>query len=292
MANYEELFLKDSKEYVKYIIDYYNNSNGDSFDLLMRFFATDNSKLGGYLGTELENRDFARYVYELLGWNRTIYFDAINSFWTTFSWVMHCYYPLKYKKMPAGNISIYKNKHFDYQTFPERYVANEKDVLNDIVRLLESNDEIKCFASLCHCVANFMPCPDAYEKGKLSYNQLKGVLLDVQDYFPLMIDKIERCYVKQMGIAYTIKDEKTKKEISYDTVVSWHKWFLKNREEYCLEDYYDIKDGHLEYKPLFDKQVLEYPVPQKEDEIKECLEEIIKRIETRAIRMAKKLEQQ
>ena len=140
-----------------------------------------------------------------------------------------------------------------------------------------------------------MPCPDAYEKGKLSYNQLKGVLPDVQDYFPLMIDKIERCYAKQIGIAYTVKDEKTEKEIqkeiSYDTVVSWHKWFLKNREEYCLEDYYDIKDGHIEYKPLFDKQTLEYPLPQKEDEIKECLEEIIKRIETRAIRMVRKLEQ-
>ena len=84
MANYEELFLKDSKEYVKYIIDYYNNSNGDSFDLLMRFFATDSEKLGGYPGTELENRDFARYTYDLLGWNEIPRFDVINSFWTTY----------------------------------------------------------------------------------------------------------------------------------------------------------------------------------------------------------------
>lgn len=294
MENYENLFLKDAKEYVKYIIDNENKSNGDSFDLLMRFFATDDKKLGYYPGTELENRDFARYVYEILDWNENKRFDIINSFWITFTWVMHYYYPSKYKIMPAGNISIYKNKYFDYQTFPERYVAGEKDVLNDINRLLESNDKIKQFALLCDCVANFMPCPNGFEIGKLSYNHLKGILPDVQEYFPLMIDKIERCYTDKKGIIYKVKDKKTKKEfqeeISYNTVEKWHNWFIKNRETYCLEDYYDIKDEHLEYKPLFENQSLECPVPQKEDEVIECLEEIIKRIETRAMRMAKKLE--
>lgn len=319
MENYKDLFLKDAKEYVKYIVDYDNKSNGDSFDLLMSFFATDDKKFGGYTYdkkfisfSDLEKRDFARYVYGILGWNNNSYFDVINSFWTTFSCAIIKTYQEMYNDDNEDKFYFFyktNRPHLPYNkkptsensnTYPKKYLEYLSKRPNcDFLKIINRTNEkyqIKRMAKLCGCVANFMPCPDAYEKGKLSYNQLKGVLPDVQDYFPLMINKIEKCYVEKTGIKYYVDNKQ--ELISHDTVEKWHKWFLENIEEYCLEDYYDVKDGHLIYKPLFDcekcenKQTLKYPVPQKEDEIKECLEEMIKRIESRAMRMAKKLEQQ
>lgn len=305
MANYEELFLKDSKEYVKYIIDYYNNSNGDSFDLLMRFFATDDMKFGGYIYDEqfipfndLENREFARYAYELLGWNDNSKFDVINSFWATYKSGLHLlykdYYPyIETEKIVSIGKGSQKKEHY-----AQKYLGLWKydtAELHKYARNVVSEYEYGSLAARCHCVANFMPCPDAYEKGKLSYNQLKGVLPEVQDYFPLMIDKIEKCYDDKKGIIYKIKNEKAKteiqKEITYDTVVSWRNWFIKNRETYCLEDYYEYKDGKLKGVELFKGQTLEHPVPLEKSETEDCLEEMIKRIKTRAMRMAKKLEE-
>ena len=292
MENNEKKFLKDIKEEIKYMIDGENKSQ-DEFDLLMRFFA--NSKRVPY---ELENSAFAKDMYQKLGWDLKSYFDVINSFWTTFSWAMHCYKPLTYKQATAGNIKIYKNYNTEYNipSFPEKYISgNYKYILSEIKDLLKIFMQINKFSSLCHCVANFMPCPDGYEKGKLSFNQLKKHLLDVQDYLPLMIDKVEKSYIGKEGIIYYCDGKQ--EEINCNTVAKWHEWFadVKNREKYCLQDYYHILSCENGTKklvgiPLFIGQSLEYPVPKEEDEIKECLEEIIKRIETRAMRMAKKLE--
>ncbi len=321
MENYEKLFLKDTKEYVKYIIDYYNNSNGDSFDLLMRFFATDDKRFGGYTYdkkfisfNDLEKREFAQYVYELLGWNDNKYFDVMNSFWTVYCSALDNIAKTKkltYEKVFSKACSeflydfqqegiyycYWKNDENNWKKIILKKKKYAEKIINDIEihrnaqkALIDIYSKFIDFSSLCHCVANFMPCPDAYEKGKLSYNQIKGVLPDVQDYFPLMIDKIEKCYVEKTGIKYHVDNKQ--ELISYDTVEKWHKWFVENREEYCLEGYYEYKDGKLKGIELFNGQTLEHPVPLEKNEIEECLEEMIKRIKTRAMRMARKLEQQ
>ncbi len=320
MENYEKDFLKDIKEEkgIKDIIDEKNESE-NSFDLLMHFFA--NSSIGDL---EKHKQVKENYHYKKLGWNNNYYFDVINSFWITFSWAMHCYKPLDYKQALFGNIKIYKNHYIDKKgeyeidSFPEKYIVSDKKVLNETNNLLSVFSQIETIASYCHFVANFMPCPNP------PFNQAKGSMFYktyengdekhvnmVCDYLPLMIDLIENATKKEgskeqskykgQELFYS-KNENEKnayENISEDNVYKWYEWFLdeKNRDDYCLQDYYHIlsyKDGtkKLIGIPFFRGQSLDYPVPQKEDEIKECLEEIMKRIETRAIRMAKKIEQQ
>lgn len=283
MENYETEFLKDIKEEkkIKDIIDNENECE-NSLDLLMHFFATSKEELG-----ELENSDFAKDNYKELAWNDKAYFDVINSFWTTFTWAMHCSNREKYWIAEAGNVkNVYKNPYRNYQSFPEKYNDKVDEAESDVKEMLDIFPKVKELAKLCHCTANFTQCPDR------RFNGLKGRLFEVKDYFPLMIDKIQKHIDENYAITYNRNDTK----ITVDELKEWRNWFVDNREKYCLQDYYYVISYKDETKrlvgiPLFKGQSLEYPVPKREDEVKECLEEMLKRIETRAMRMARKMEQ-
>ena len=67
----------------------------------------------------------------------------------------------------------------------------------------------------------------------------------------------------------------------------------------CLEDYYYIyrapdnaEEPHIKGIPFFKTQSLMYPVPKTEGEVKECLDEMVKRIKIRAYRIYEKANQQ
>ena len=318
MENYERKFLKDIKEEREIKNDFdVKSESQNSFDLLMCFFAS--SKIDDLEKHEQVKEDY----YKELGWNDNNYFDVINSFWITFSWAMRFNNPDKYKQRDYGNINIYKNPNYirkdgkwqKYLSYPEKYIANNKTILNEVKNLLSIFPQIETIASYCHCVANFMPCPNPpfnQAKGSVFYktheNGEERHINIVSDYLPLMVDLIENatkekaskkqaCY-NGYALYYSIRENDCYKdiEITEDNIWEWYIWFLNenNRIDYCLQDYYHIlshKDGtkKLIGIPLFRGQSLEYPVPQKEDEIIECLEEMIKRIETRVMRMAKKL---
>ena len=128
--------------------------------------------------------------------------------------------------------------------------------------LIARKSQYRELAALTHTVANFMPCPCS------SYNALKGTREQVRDFLPLMADYAERQGNQE-----------------------WKDWFLFNREKYCLEDYYYIDTGedhtaHLKGIPFFRSQSLDHPLPRTEEELTECLDEMIKRIRVRACRLS------
>ncbi|WP_284141811.1 hypothetical protein [Virgibacillus sp. LDC-1] len=160
----------------------------------------------------------------------------------------------------------------------------------------DMSEKILEFSSLSHCLANFMPCPEP------PFNQLKGCLNDVKDYFPLMIDKIQEWSEDSM-IKIKIpeveiwKDGKKEiiTEIDKSQIISWKEWFSdeENRTSFFLEDYYDIdyEKGRkrLKGKPLFKNQKLSHAIPQKKEEVEECISNIITITKRRADSMAKRI---
>ncbi|MDY3257410.1 MAG: hypothetical protein SOX14_03670 [Ruminococcus callidus] len=257
----EEILLADSKLLYKNIIDP-NNDSKDSFELLMHSFVYNIQKKN----IDYESQSYIKKIYQVLGWNGEN-FDVINSFWTTFSYAMHSYYPKDYpmcNSFGKRKVKICKypsNKKI--KTFPEKYInKNDKDLVSqvkEIGKAVNLSGKLTEFASLCHCIANFMPCP---AKFNLKKNENAG------DYLPLMINKIQQ-------------------DKDYDDVyMNWHRWFVDNREKYCLEPYYYIEKIGTENKivgiPLFKSQSLSSPFPKTPSDINECLEEILKRIKCRA----------
>lgn len=264
------ILLYDHKHCIEDLIGKANSS----FDLLMRYF-------GKFKGpTDLEAREPAKEVYKKLGWGNEDSFDVINSFWTTFSFAAHITFPQKYRIEEAGYVHIYK------KSFPEKYVKGEQEVLDDVKMILKRFPKFEELAKLTHCAANFMPCP------KFPYNKAKGCLKDVKDYFPLMIDKIKKSSSK----GNTDREDMTfmdkgKPFTVYQSIVnSWYsEWFKKNREKYFLEEYYEISCDIIKGKPLFAGQSLESPLPLTEEQMNECLNNIISRIKNRAKKMAERL---
>lgn len=290
----EAVLLEDAKLKIKekFAPD---NSSKSSFDLLMRSFVyhiETNSDAKDY---ENKENKFAHEIYPKLGWDDNEYFDVINSFWTTFSWIMHIEFPLIYKEKEYGNIGIYKkhykDKDYDIPSFPEKYIntLGSPEYKSEISKkkhekckshantVLSKYNRLDEFAAKCHCIANFMPCPGN------GYNSVKGVCA-AQDYFPLMIDLIQECMDKCEPLEY-YKDKK-KMTIKFETVQEWHQWFIDNRENYCLDDYYEIieKDGKkiLKGKPFFKEQKLDNPYPETKEQAQECINEMLKRIYKRA----------
>ena len=259
----KDILLQDAKLEIKEKFDP-DNSSKSSFDRLMRSFVY-------HLETNRDAKDyeyneFAQGVYKELGWYKgepdsngkqdIKYFDVINSFWTTFSRIMNIEFPHIYKEKGAGNISIYKrhykddDKGYEEPSFPEKYIGilGRPEYKSEISKgkheecqthantVLGKYKKLDEFAAKCHCIANFMPCPDA------DYNNVKG-LCKAADYFPLMIDLIQECIDECKPLTY--KDDEKIKQIKFETIQKWHQWFIDNRKNYCLNDYYEIieKDG-------------------------------------------------
>lgn len=104
--------------------------------------------------------------------------------------------------------------------------------------------------------------------------------------------KEQACY-KENKLFYYADKYNPKVPITEDMIYGWKEWFLdKNkRENYCLQDYYDIENEKLKFFPLFKNQSLNNPISKKE-EIKECLKKILDLINTRAIRLENKVDRE
>lgn len=257
----KEVLLKDTKE---------SNSVGRIFE-----FFTSNQN-------ELEYGETAKQLYKELGWCQNTYFDVISSFWTTFSFSMHSKFPSCYPIADAGNVKIYKNHNDNYNidSFPEKYFKESSYERNRVDELCDEYPCIIRLAEICHSVANFMPCP----KG---FNSPKGILNDVKDYFPLMIDKIQECVDKDIDLEYC--NYTNNHIIDKENIKAWHEFFIVNREKYCLKMYYTVKNKTIKGIPFFHGQSLLYPCPKESSEIKECLKNMTECIEDRASEMLKEL---
>lgn len=296
------IFLKDKKEELPLA----NKNN--PIKLIMEFFSTDDKE-------QLEWLKYNQDVYEKLGWKGEQHFDVISSFWTVFVCALVAYSRTLekdnqlqdfWKDIPV-NQNTWKHKSIftfgantllAYATkFPEMYdigkctyaskvldSANiQSIVLSKFLETALYSNQIKNLASLCHSVANFMPCPPP------PYNRAKGLVKRMHDFIPLFIDLIDaHC---EQGKSITYADPQGRQvEVNVITLQDWKDWFISNRSKYCLEDYYYIytdkdNNGHIKGIPFFKSQNLSYPLPREENEITECLDEMVKRIRVRAFRL-------
>lgn len=287
----EALLLKDAKIALKKVIDPKMESN-NSFELLMQsydyFLNRANASERDY-----ENREFAKMIYSELGWDDVNgSYDVINSFYGIFKCA------LVYTDVFNENDNIStayrfgEKGQFEYRTcYGYTRIGKKKHVrkilgkdytchkaVQKFIREDKNGKDIVQFSSLCHCVANFMPCPDR------NFNEAKGCLNDVRDYLPLMVDKIQECIDTKSNLEYV--SDKQNKFIPNSKLNDWHNWLVENREKYCLEPYYYIKKENDETRiigiPIFKAQSLKNPVPKSKGEVDECINEIIKRIRCRA----------
>lgn len=319
------LYLQHKKVYLSENSD--AKVDDDALTLMMKSWRT--SFMPGAEVKEYEDREYAYNIYKKLDWKQNNY-DVINSFWVTFACALVSY--AKSGEAPTfsriySEIEDEKLKNtiknwscplfsFGQQTLlqcvmcgklidigKKRYAEKviDKGNLQEIIinkyflRNRNVSDKIVELAALCHCVASFMPCPEP------AFNQLKGCLGDVKDYFPLMIDKIQKLSEQQDDsfeiplIDIWINGKKqTINEIKKTKIMEWKNWFLRNREECFLEEYYYItKDGKNHKKivgiPFFRGQSLSYPIPKTKDEVEECIGNIISITQNRALKMADKL---
>ncbi|MFZ3579518.1 hypothetical protein [Virgibacillus sp. DJP39] len=251
------------------------------------------------LGTgDYENSILAETAFIRLGWSNNSK-DIINSFWGTFtcalveqskenSWtysdvskgqctdslydfdndfkITYCAWNPTTKLW--GKFVFSKNK-FGEKFFAENNLHREKAEF-----LLDKYPEFIDYADICDSIANFTPCPS------YPYNSLKGFLPDVKDYLNLMVDKIQECIDSGKGMKYDNDKKTTIAKIG--DLIKWKNWFITNQKAYHLEEYYSIENDRIKGIPLFEKQSLSHPIPKDEEEVKECVNEMMRRINNRA----------
>lgn len=149
--------------------------------------------------------------------------------------------------------------------------TNHYEFIRKSVLLFKGLEEL---AEITDSMANFAPCPE------IPFNKLKGILPDVCDFLNLMIDKIQLCVDLNTGIEYV--DYKGNVYIANAIQVKeWHKWFIDNRENYFMNEYYYIDENNLIGRPMFVTQSLCNPLPHTEEEIQECIDSVIRIIKNR-----------
>lgn len=216
-------------------------------------------------------------IFKKLDWcEHKIYSDAINSFFTTYSFAIHTY--------EDESTALYENSVV-FGKAGKDFISHRKLLKGDKFQnyiTINNFEYLQTLAKLTHTIGNFTPCLDN------EFNSLKGVLFDVKDYLPLMVDKIEKCLGENVGI----NDKASGKSISVEELRKWKKFLISNRMKFFLEDYYYIQKQDENEKmigiPMFKTQSLEHPIPNKE-ELEECIKEMNKRIYNRGLRIVCKI---
>ncbi|MCR5836981.1 MAG: hypothetical protein K6G88_10790 [Lachnospiraceae bacterium] len=287
--NLMEKLLTDQKESIKKIIDP-NNNAVSSFELIMRsfnYFLSSNHSLGK--DYDYEKREASMQIYKLLGWNDEKSFDVINSFYIIFKCSLvysnvlskntqtsYCFdkgvfcYRNKFGYTPIG-----KKKHIE--KINDEETTCHKAIYSTFINEDKNAKKIEKLAALSHTVANFCPVPNA------KFNIMKGCM--AYDFLPLFVDKIEDCICNNTSMCCEIKQDGKIKKIDADIkeVTKWHEWLVNNKDKYALSDYYDVSEHkRLIGNPLFKNQKLDNPLPQNQEEVGVCLDNMIERIYNRA----------
>lgn len=268
----------------------------DSFERMMKRYSLKN---GDY-----ENSILAEAFFLRLGWNND-YKDQIGTLWSIFQ--ASAAYESLHNNWTYNSIShgickqflytLDKNNSLEYwhwdvnRNWKKNHVSKtfigrkffDKNTIHSkkIEAIIGKYGRLNRISELTDSIANFMPCPGT------PYNQLKGILPDVKDFFNLMIDKIQKCLDENKDLTYFYNNKSI--VVDLKTLEDWHSWFVKNRERYCLSLFYSYDDtsGRLIGNPLFDGQSLDNVMPKTEKEIFTCINNFIDREETRAINIYK-----
>lgn len=294
----KEELLKDHKEFMKEVIDP-NDEACSSFELLMlsfNYFLNDEKSKSE---REYEEKEQAYKIYKELGWDSEKNYDVISS----------CYTILKSSLAYSNALSedtetsycfdegnyfcyrVYGNKYFPIckkrhieKIVDENNITCHKAVYNHFLKEDVNAEKIEELAALCHSSANFTPVPSP------KFNIMKGCVDSVYDYLPLLVDKIQYCIDNNEIMSFETKDGEICADI--EELKKWRVWLVENVDKYALSDYYSVEDSddgskRLEGKPLFETQTLNNPLPKSQDEVSECLENMLSRIKKRAERMSK-----
>lgn len=249
-----------------------SNIETDPFIRIMTFYSVDKNGR-----KHLENTNFSKGMYENIYSERYTSFDVINSFWTVFT----CGLVIANKALLENNqlnVQYYTfredaktvlllNKYFSSKWFADTYFSrnNESDIKKIVNKMREDFPQIDILASICHTIANYSPCPIA------PFNAAKGTCNDVKDFLPLMIDKIEKCIEFSENLVYMDNI------IPFDDLRDYKNWLINNQQHVFLDDYYDVINGKMKGKHLFDGQSLDNPLPMNAELLRECLDSIINR---------------
>lgn len=225
-------------------------------------------KILGKAGKVKAENSFELFVYDQLNsfkdYEKKVY-NEVNEIYEKLGWVKYGYFDTINSfwtifKCAAKRVMEYDRKDLEEQAFFQDYAYNKNDARKLAQKVLWRFPQLDTLAALTHCAANFMPCMD----GK--FNSLK--YSTSKDHLPVFADRINA-------------DEKYEQ---------YKNWLKENIDDLCLGDYYETDGESIKGKPLFKGQSVDRPLPEKEGEIKDCLNEIIIRIIKRAGYMAEKIE--
>lgn len=250
----------------------FRQNDGDAIHRLLERYK---NKVGDYEKNELSQAIFIR-----LGWDYS-YTDTIFNFYFIYLLALdiiskqddcNCKYICDFK-IEEGKLYYRKktnskdNKECHYYCKKETIVEkslNEKMFLFGLRNELNNDSELfsklKRLAHLNDSFVNFMPHPG------YPYNQEKGTS-NILDSLNLMINKIQ---IQSTNL----EDDKIKK-MNED----WKNWFIKHREDYCLEGFYSINEGGIQGTNFLTN---ENPIPTNRDDLIEYISTLIEKLEERA----------
>lgn len=104
-----------------------------------------------------------------------------------------------------------------------------------------------------------------------------------------MINKIQKCVDEGLNLKYSnTSEDNTSVEVDNETIKKWHSFFIENQEKYCLSMYYQVNENRINGITFFKGQSLSYPCPLEKEEVEECLENMLNKINERADLILKK----
>lgn len=250
----------------------FRQNDGDAIHRLLERYK---NKVGDYEKNELSQAIFIR-----LGWDYS-YTDTIFNFYFIYLLALDiiskqddcdCEYICDFK-IEEGKLYYRKktnskdNKKCNYYCKKETIVEkslNEKMFLfclrNELKKDSKLFRKLERLAHLNDSFVNFMPHPG------YPYNQEKGTS-NILDSLNLMIDKIQ---IQSTNL----EDDKIKK-MNED----WKNWFIKHREDYCLEGFYSINEGGIQGTNFLTNG---NPIPTNRDDLIEYISTLISKLEERA----------
>ena len=216
-------YLRIEGEYLDYV-------KYENFDRLMNFYEDKNRM-------HLEKYCYG-FINSVFDWNSK-YFDVINSFWTVFKYaLLNTDEMFGYWKSKDGNeypIIVDGKDCLNAEEFAYRYVNGlfNEAYMNKIKQCLDIFPGLNILAGLCHCYANFMPCPDNLFNISKGVSNCSDNMTDFMYY--LRYDK--PLYYKKNNDILLITDEYRDK---------WNNYLL-NSDNLFLQDYFGIEDNEFFY---------------------------------------------
>lgn len=248
----------------------FTQNDGDAIHRLLERYK---NKVGDYEKNELSQAIFIR-----LGWDYR-YTDTIFNFYFIYLLALDiiskqddcdCEYICDFK-IEKGKLYYRKKTNSKYESCfyckKEKIAKKSLDekmflfcLRNELKKDSELFSKLERLAHLNDSFVNFMPHPG------YPYNQEKGTS-NILDSLNLMIDKIQEQ-------STNLEDDKIKK-MNED----WKNWFIKHREDYCLEGFYSINEGGIQGTKFLTNG---NDIPTNRDDLIEYISTLISKLEERA----------